>query len=167
VKNDTLAFWLAFFLAGTGGGFDFDAPQQHIASIVTIMRAVGRKEVMSALQKSLRRFLAVEGVRTAALVDIATGMIVRSVGKADPDVTAAAVCVADEARAARAAMGADSLAGDLDLITTVTASRLHVSQVLGTQPGEGLLLFVDIERTRSNVGLASLRVGQLAPMVLA
>ena len=47
---------------------------------------------MSTLQESLRRFLAVEGVRTAALIDIATGMIVRSVGKPDPVLGATAAC---------------------------------------------------------------------------
>jgi hypothetical protein len=126
-----------------------------------------KKGVMSTLQGSLRRFLAVEGVRTAAIIDIATGMIVRSVGKTDPDFSIAAVCVADEARAARAALGTDSLAGDLDQITTVTDGRLQVSRVLGAQPGEGLLLFVELERAKSNAGLASLRIGQLAPAVLA
>ncbi len=122
---------------------------------------------MSTLQESLRCFLAVEGVRTAALIDIATGMIVRSVGKPDPDLAATAVCVADEARTARAALGAGISADDLVEITTVTSSRLHVSRILRGSPSEGLLLFVDLERDRSNVGLASLRVGQLAPAVLA
>jgi hypothetical protein len=126
---------------------------------------------MSILQESLRRFLTVEGVRTAALIDIATGMIVRSVGKPDPDLAATAVCVADEARtaraAARAALGADSLADELAEIMVVTGSRLHVSRILQRSPGEGLLLFVDLERDKSNPGLASLQVGQLASAVLA
>jgi hypothetical protein len=122
---------------------------------------------MSALQESLRHFLAVEGVRTAALIDVATGMIVRSVGKPDPDLATTAACVADEARAARSALGAGRPAGDLVEITTVTGSRLQLSRVLPGPPGEGLLLFVDLERAKSNVGLASLRIGQLAPAVLA
>jgi hypothetical protein len=122
---------------------------------------------MSSLQESLRRILAVEGVRTAALIDIATGMIVRSVGKVNTDLPTAAAWVADEVRAARTALGAGSPAGDLDEITVITASRLHVSKVLRTEPGEGLLLFVDLERARSNIALASLQVGQLAPAVLA
>jgi hypothetical protein len=33
--------------------------------------------------------------------------------------------------------------------------------------GEGLLLFVDLDRTRANIALASLQVGRLAPDVLA
>jgi hypothetical protein len=122
---------------------------------------------MSRLQESLHCFLAVEGVRTAALIDIATGMIVRSVGKPDPDLPAIAACVADEARAARGALGPDRQPDDLLEITTVTDSRLHVSRVLQGRPSEGLLLFVDMERSKSNVGLASLRIGQLAPAVLA
>jgi hypothetical protein len=122
---------------------------------------------MPSLQESLRQFLAVEGVRTAVLVDIATGMIIRSVGKTDADLPTAAACMADEARAARTALGTGGSADDLSEITTLTASRLQVSRILATQPGEGLLLFIDFERARSNAGLAALRVDQLAPAVLA
>jgi hypothetical protein len=121
---------------------------------------------MSTLQESLHRFLAVEGVRTAALIDIATGMIVRSVGKPDPDLASTAACVADEARAARVALGGGPV-DSLVEITTMTDSRLHVSRVLQDAPSEGLLLFVDLERGKSNMGLASLRIGELAPAVLA
>src|SRR3984957_6564526 len=122
---------------------------------------------MSRLHESLRSFLAVDGVRTAALIDVATGMIVRSVGKPDPDLAATAACVADEARAARGARGADGAADDLVEVTTITDSRLHVSRILRSWPSEGLLLFVDMERAKSNLGLASLRISQLAPAVLA
>lgn len=122
---------------------------------------------MSSLQESLRRFLAVDGVRTAALIDIATGMIVRSVGKASPDLPETAACVADEARAARAALGRGGQAGDLGEVTTVTANRLHIAKVLRNQPGEGMLLFVDAGLSGSNLGLITLRVEQFAPAVLA
>jgi predicted regulator of Ras-like GTPase activity (Roadblock/LC7/MglB family) len=122
---------------------------------------------MSRLQESLRCFLSVEGVRTAALIDVATGMIVRSVGKPDPDLAATAACVADEARAARGALGSGNATGDLVEITTVTDTRLQLSRILSGEPGEGLLLFVDLERAKSNVGLAELRIGPLAPAVLA
>jgi hypothetical protein len=122
---------------------------------------------MSTLQESLRSLLTVEGVRTAALIDVATGMIVRSVGKPDPDLASTAACLADEARAARTAAGVGGQAGDLVEITTVTGSRLQLSKILQNRPGEGLLLFVDLERGKSNVALASLRTGQLAPAVLA
>lgn len=94
-------------------------------------------------------------------------MIVRSVGRPEPSLAATAACVADEARAARDALGADCPTEDLVEITTVTGSRLHVSTVLRRSPSEGLLLFVDLDRAKSNLGLAALRVGELAPAVLA
>ena len=122
---------------------------------------------MSTLQESLRRLLAVEGVRTAALIDIATGMIVRSAGKPDPDLALTAACVAEEARAARGALGGCGPVDGLVEIATITDSRLQVSRVLQHAPSEGLLLFVDLDRGKSNMGLASLRIGQLAPAVLA
>jgi hypothetical protein len=122
---------------------------------------------MSSLQGSLRRFLALEGVRTAAVIDIGTGMIVRSAGKPDPDLPATAACVADEARAVRDALGAGRGAADLVEITAVTGSRLHVSRILRSAPSQGLLLFVDLDRSRTNLGLAALRISQLSPAVLA
>jgi hypothetical protein len=122
---------------------------------------------MSRLQESLRCFLAVEGVRTAALIDVATGMIVRSVGKPDPDLPAVATRAADEVRAVRSALGPAGAADGLVEIATTTGSRLHLSKILQSSPSEGLFLFVDLERAKSNLGLATLRVSELAPAVLA
>jgi hypothetical protein len=122
---------------------------------------------MPSLQESLHRFLAVDGVRMAALIDIATGMIVQLVGKAGPDLAVTASCLADEARVARMALGPGLPAGDVDGITTVTTTRLHVARILRSHPSEGLLLVVDVERSSTNVALASLRVDQLTPAVLA
>jgi len=111
--------------------------------------------------------MAIAGVRSAALVDIATGMVVRSAGEEGTDFLAAAVGLADEARAARAALGPGRPGGDLEEISLVTPGRVHLSKILGTRLGEGLLLFVDVDRARVNIALASLYVGQLAPAVLA
>ena len=122
---------------------------------------------MSRLQESLRSFLAVEGVRTAALIDVATGMIVRSVGKPDPDLPAVAARAADEVAVVRSALGAAGAAGDLIEIITTTGSRLQVSSIVQRSPSDGLLLFVDLERAKSNLALAALRVRELAPAVLA
>jgi hypothetical protein len=67
----------------------------------------------------------------------------------------------------RAALGPGRPGGDLEEIALVTGQRLHVSRVLSSRPGEGLLLFADLDRTRANIALASLQVGRLAPAVLA
>jgi len=123
--------------------------------------------VRSSLQETLAQLLTMEGVRTVALVDIASGMVVRSAGEQDVGLAAAAASVADEARAAREAMGPRRPAGELDEMSAVTESRLQLAKILRSRPGEGLLLFIDMDRARANVALASLRVGQLAPAVLA
>jgi hypothetical protein len=120
-----------------------------------------------SLAESLSQVMAVEGARAAALIDVATGMVVRSAGEPSGDFPAAAVTLADEARAARALSGPHEGQGDLDEILLVTGDRLQVSRMLGFPFAEGLLLFVDLDRTRVNMALASLRIGQLAPAVLA
>ena len=122
---------------------------------------------MASLIDSLRQVMAVDGVRSAALVDIATGMVVRSAGEEGTEFLAAAAGLADEARMARAALGPGRPGGDLEEISVITARRVHLSKVLGTRLGEGMLLFVDVDRVRVNIALASLQVGQLAPAVLA
>ena len=42
-----------------------------------------------------------------------------------------------------------------------------MSKVLGSRLGEGMLLFVDVDRTQVNMALAWLRVAPLASAVLA
>lgn len=122
---------------------------------------------MSSLTESLRQVMAVDGVRAAALIDIATGMVVRSAGEEGTGFPAAAASMADEARLARGVLGPGRPGGYLDEISLVTEDRLHVTKVLGYRLGEGMLLFVDLDRTRVNIALAGLRIGQLAPAVLA
>ena len=122
---------------------------------------------MPSLAESLSQVMAVEGVRAAALIDVATGMIVRSAGEPAGDFPAAAASIAGEARMARTMLGPGRTGGDLDEISLVTDGRLQLSKILGPRFGEGLLLFVDLDRARVNMALASLRIGQLAPQVLA
>ncbi|HEY2237611.1 MAG TPA: hypothetical protein VGI21_02420 [Streptosporangiaceae bacterium] len=123
---------------------------------------------MSSLEDSLRRILAVEGVRSAALIDLATGMVVQSAGDEPAALPAIADSLAQEARAAAAAQGPQQPGGGLDEIALNTAGRLQLTKVLDARrPGEGLLLFVDVDRTHANPALATLRIGQAAPSVLA
>jgi hypothetical protein len=123
---------------------------------------------VSSLDESLHRILAVEGVRSAALIDLATGMVVRSAGAEPATLPEAAASLAGEVRAADQAQGPLRPGGDLDEIALFTAGRLQLTKVLDSRrPGEGLLLFVDVDRTHANPALATLRIGQAAPAVLA
>jgi hypothetical protein len=122
---------------------------------------------VASLTDSLRQVMALDGVRAAALVDIATGMVVRSEGEEGTDLPAVAVTMADEVRLARSALGPGRPGGDLEEISLITAGRVHMTKVLGARLGEGIFLFVDVDRTRVNMALASLRVGELVPAILA
>lgn len=122
---------------------------------------------MASLTDSLRQVMAVDGVRAAALIDIATGMVVGSEGEEGTDLSAVAATLADEVRLARSALGPGRPGGDLEDISLVTAGRVHMTKILGARLGEGIFLFVDVDRTRVNMALASLRVGELVPAVLA
>ena len=122
---------------------------------------------MSSLDESLDRILAVDGVRSAVLIDLATGMVVQSAGAESPALPAAAASLALEAQAVDRAQGPARPGGDLDEIALLTSKRLLLTKVLDARrPGEGLLLFVDVDRARANPALASLRIGQAAPAVL-
>lgn len=122
---------------------------------------------MASLTDSLRQVMAVDGVRAAALIDIATGMVVGSEGEEGTDLSAVAATLADEVRLARSALGPGRPGGDLEDISLVTAGRVHMTKILGARLGEGIFLFVDVDRTRVNMALASLRVGELVPAILA
>lgn len=121
---------------------------------------------MPGLKESLGQILAVEGVRTVALIDIATGMVVRSAGAAEARFPVAAAAIADEVRLARTALGPGQRDDDLEEIALTGTGSLQLSKVLDTGLGDGLLLFVDLDRSRSNVALASLLVSNLASTVL-
>jgi hypothetical protein len=116
---------------------------------------------------SLRGILEIEGARTAALVDAATGMVVRSAGEEGAELSPAAACLAEEARLAAVALGPASPGGELAEVAVVTSSRFQLLSVLDSRPGEGTLLFVDLDRSRTNMALATLQVGRSAPDLLA
>jgi hypothetical protein len=120
-----------------------------------------------SLSESLDRVMTIQGARAAVLIDIATGMIVQSAGQVAGDFPAAAASMAGEAQTARGVFGRGQDDGDLDQISLITARRLQVSAVVGHRTGDGLLLFVDLDRARANMALALLRIGELAPQVLA
>jgi hypothetical protein len=123
--------------------------------------------IVPALRESLGQILAVEGVRTVVLIDVATGMVVRSAGTTGTRFAATAADIADEVRLVRATLGPGQRDEDIEEIALTAAGSLHLSKILDTRLGDGLLLFVDLDRTRSNVALASLLISQVASTVLA
>jgi hypothetical protein len=123
-----------------------------------------RGENVSGLSESLQRVLEVDGARTAAVVDVGTGMVVSAAGYEPDSLPAAAASLAEEARLASGCLGPED--GDLEEMLVVTAGRLQFLKVLSRAHGEGLLLFVDVDRASTNAALATMQVAQAAPAVL-
>jgi hypothetical protein len=119
------------------------------------------------LEESLRQVLDVGGARTAALVDVSTGMIVAAAGAEPLELAAGAAGLADEFRLAATALAPGTPAGDLDEMLLTTSRRLHLVKVLGRWQDEGLMLFVDLDRSRTNAALAVAQIAKAAPAVLA
>lgn len=121
---------------------------------------------MSVLDESIRQILRIEGARAAAIIDVGSGMVVCSAGDLDPGIGEAAASMAQELRAA----GSDeshSAGGALERIATMSDRWCHLLEVLELRRGEGLLLFVDVDRSMTNVALAGLGVRRLTPDLLA
>ncbi len=128
---------------------------------------VGDGVARSVLDESVRRVLRVDGARAAVLIDAGTGMIVGSAGDLSPGLPEAAASMAREVRAAAGAGGSESPAGALEEISVMTQQHCQLIEVLELRRGEGLLLFVDVDRSVTNVALAGLQVRQLVSGLLA
>jgi hypothetical protein len=122
---------------------------------------------MSVLDESVRRVLQVDGARAAVLIDAGTAMIVGSAGELSPGLSEAAVSMAQEVRAAAGAGGPDLPDGALEEIAVMTRQRYQLIEVLELRRGEGLLLFVDVDRSQTNVAFAGWQVRQLMSGLLA
>jgi len=124
---------------------------------------------MSVLDESLREVLRVDGARAAVLVDAATGMIVASAGDLSAGLPQAAASMAEEIRIVAGTHGLVFAAGAVEEIAVLTEQRCHLLEVLVPASGAsatGLLLFVDVDRSMTNVALAGLQVRQILPGLL-
>lgn len=122
---------------------------------------------MSSLTESLSQVIAVSGVRAAALIDIATGMVVRSAGETGRRFPGRGRQHAGEAGTARAMLGPSRPGGDLDEISLVAGAACTCPGCWTPVWERASSCFIGLGRTRGDIALASLRVGQLAPAVLA
>jgi hypothetical protein len=122
---------------------------------------------VSGLSESLHQILGIDGARTVALVDVGTGMVVSAAGDEPGGLPVAAASLADEARLTSGALGPDAQGGELDEMLTITPDRFQFMKILSRAQGEGLLLFVDVDSSRTNLALAARQLALLAPAVLA
>lgn len=110
---------------------------------------------MLTLDESLSRVMLIGGATAAAFVDYGTGAALRTAGEASGlDLAAAADGAATVLRAARAGLAQLGLPDAMEDVLVTTPSRYHLVRLVGHRGGEGLLLFVGLERPRANLALS-------------
>jgi hypothetical protein len=122
---------------------------------------------VSAINESLGDVLRIAGVRRTALIDLGTGMVVASAGETGAGFPAAAASVASATQSAVRTYELTGSRGDLQEITLTTPGLLHLTKVLEYRRGDGLVLYVDVDLSKTNMALAGLQIEQLAAGLLA
>ncbi|PRY12469.1 hypothetical protein [Kineococcus rhizosphaerae] len=109
---------------------------------------------MTTVNDTLKSALDIDGAIAAALVDYETGMSLGSVGGGTLDLDVAAAGNTDVVRAELKTLqrlGLDDTPEDV-LITLGT--QLHLLRLLQSQNGQGLFLYLVLDRSRANLAMA-------------
>jgi hypothetical protein len=111
---------------------------------------------MAGVEIALKEALTIDGALGAALVDIGSGMALGTLGhSADLDLTLAAAGSTDLVRATLRANELQGRAGESmeDILTTLT-HQYHLIRPLSGPGGEGLFLYLVLDRSRANLAMA-------------
>lgn len=111
---------------------------------------------MTDIDVALKEALAIEGALGAAVVDYKSGMALGTLGSgAEFDLNVAAAGNTDVVRAKLRTMEMLNLHNQEieDILITLT-SQYHIIRPLGRQSGQGLFLYLALDRTRSNLAMA-------------
>ncbi|PYC87560.1 hypothetical protein C7C46_04415 [Streptomyces tateyamensis] len=110
---------------------------------------------MAGVESALKEALSIEGALGAALVDMGSGMALGTMGHAaELDLALAAAGSTDVVRAtARAVELQGRNEGMEDILTTLT-HQYHLVRPLTGPGGQGLFLYLVLDRARSNLAMA-------------
>jgi hypothetical protein len=118
---------------------------------------------MAGVENALKEAMTIEGALGAALVDIGSGMTLGSLGHAnDLDLTLAAAGSTDVVRATLRAAELQGRAGEAmeDILTTLTR-QYHLARPLTGPGGQGLFLYLVLDRARANLAMARHRIQRI------
>ena len=107
------------------------------------------------LDESLSRVMRIGGATGAAFVDYGTGSALRTAGESGGiDLSVAADGASGVVRAARESLARLGLPDPLEDVLITTRDRYHLTRLVHDRDGDGLLLFVGLERPRANLALS-------------
>jgi hypothetical protein len=110
---------------------------------------------MADIDIALKEAMMIEGALGAALVDASSGMALGTMGGGkDFDLAVAAAGNTDVVRAKLRVMEMLDLSGGIEDILTTLTSQYHVIRPLTSRSGQGLFLYLVLDRKRANLALA-------------
>lgn len=118
---------------------------------------------MSGIDNALKDAMTIQGALGVALVDVGSGMALGTLGHAaDLDLALAAAGSTDVVRATLRAVELQGRAEELmeDILSTLT-HQYHLVRPLTGAGGQGLFLYLVLDRTRSNLALARHQVHRI------
>ncbi|MFC1444182.1 hypothetical protein ABUW04_38715 [Streptacidiphilus sp. N1-10] len=117
---------------------------------------------MADIDIALKEAMMIEGALGAALVDVNSGMALGAMGGGkDFDLAVAAAGNTDVVRAKLRVMEMLDLGGGIEDILTTLTSQYHVIRPLTSRSGQGLFLYLVLDRKRANLALARRQLHQV------
>ena len=117
---------------------------------------------MANTEIALKEAMMIEGALGAALVDVNSGMALGALGGGkDFDLAVAAAGNTDVVRAKLRVMEMLGLSGGIEDILTTLTSQYHVIRPLTAHSGQGLFLYLVLDRRRANLALARRRLNHV------
>jgi hypothetical protein len=110
---------------------------------------------VAGVESALKEALTVEGALGAALVDMSSGMALGTMGHAaELDLTLAAAGSTDVVRATLRSAELQGRAESMEDILTTLTHQYHLIRPLTGPGGQGLFLYLVLDRARSNLAMA-------------
>lgn len=121
---------------------------------------------MAALETALKDAMNIEGAIGVALVDYTSGMTLGGAGgSADFDLTVAAAGNTDVVRAKMRTVEMLGLSEGIEDILITLDTQYHLIRPLTSRSGKGLFLYLALNKSRANLGLARRQLAQIEAMI--
>jgi hypothetical protein len=117
---------------------------------------------VASLDTALKDAMSIEGAIGAALVDYSSGMTLGTAGgSAEMDLGVAAAGNTDVVRAKTRTLEMLKIADGIEDILITLDTQYHLIRLLSSRSGTGLFLYLALNRSRANLGLARHRLRQI------
>jgi hypothetical protein len=117
---------------------------------------------MSDMDTSLKEAMQIDGATGVALVDYTSGMALGTLGSSkDFDLSVAAAGNTEVVRAKMRTMDMLKLKDSIEDILITLASQYHLIRPLSGRAGQGLFLYLVLQKDRSNLAMARHQLRQI------